>query len=190
MEFSAGWKPVPSVSESNPGRSLGIYNHGENCCLEDSTSHRAKHPRQSDKSVFEKKLGGGETNTDCTDITDFIRGATWYWIYYGLHLRLYGAGCLHQEIIRGNPSARQAQINPTTQKKSVKEQIRRIGFIRDCLWTWRASQRRASTSMGYCLPDSITSISFSNPETSSRVTLATLGIVFQTKLVVAHQGKA
>ena len=25
-------------SESNPGRSLGIYNHGENCCLEDSTS--------------------------------------------------------------------------------------------------------------------------------------------------------
>ena len=115
---------------------------------------------------------------------------TWYWIYYGLHLRLYGAGCLQQEIIRGNPSARQAQINPTTQKKSVKEQIRRIGFIRDCLWTWRASQRRASTSMGYCLPDSITSISFSNPETSSRVTLATLGIVFQTKLVVAHQGKA
>ena len=59
MEFSAGWKPVPSVSESNPGRSLGIYNHGENCCLEDSTSHRAKHPLQSVKSVFEKKLGGG-----------------------------------------------------------------------------------------------------------------------------------
>ena len=55
MEFSAGWKPVPSVSESNPGRSLGIYNHGENCCLEDSTSHRAKHPLQSVKSVFEKK---------------------------------------------------------------------------------------------------------------------------------------
>ena len=83
-------------------------------------NHRAKHPRQSDKSVFEKKLGGGETNTDCTDITDFIRGATWYWIYYGLHLRLYGAGCLQQEIIRGNPSARQAQINPTTQKNPWK----------------------------------------------------------------------
>ena len=73
MEFSAGWKPVPSVSESNPGRSLGIYNHGENCCLEDSTSHRAKHPRQSDKSVFEKKLGG-KTNTDLSDSTDFING--------------------------------------------------------------------------------------------------------------------
>ena len=73
MEFSAGWKPVPSVSESNPGRSLGIYNHGENCCLEDSTSHRAEHPRQSDKSVFEKKLGG-KTNTDLSDSTDFING--------------------------------------------------------------------------------------------------------------------
>ncbi|MDY3964785.1 MAG: hypothetical protein SOZ25_01235 [Prevotella sp.] len=43
--------------------------------------------------------------------------------------------------------------------------------------------------MGYCLPDSSTFI-IGNPETSSRVTLATLGIVFQTKLVVAHQGKA
>ena len=52
--WSAVWKTVPSVSESNPGRCLGIYNQGENCCLEDSTSHRAKHPRQSDKSVFEK----------------------------------------------------------------------------------------------------------------------------------------
>ena len=33
---------------------------------------RAKHPRQSDKSVFEKKLSG-ETNTDYKDITDFIK---------------------------------------------------------------------------------------------------------------------
>ena len=31
--------------------------------------HRAKHPRQSDKSVFEKKLWG-ETNTDYKDWTD------------------------------------------------------------------------------------------------------------------------
>ena len=33
-------------------------------------AQRAKHPRQSVKSVFEKKLGGDETNTDSTD---FIR---------------------------------------------------------------------------------------------------------------------
>ena len=33
---------------------------------------RAKHPHQSYKSVFEKKLSG-ETNTDYKDITDFIK---------------------------------------------------------------------------------------------------------------------
>ena len=41
-------------SESNPGRSLGIKAMTRNDCLEDSTSHRAKHPCQSYKSVFEK----------------------------------------------------------------------------------------------------------------------------------------
>ena len=41
-------------SESNPGRSLGIYTAYSDSCLEDSTSPRPKHPRQSDKSVFEK----------------------------------------------------------------------------------------------------------------------------------------
>ena len=34
--------------------------------------------------------------------------------------------------------------------------------------------------MGYCLPDSSLLLSY-NPETASRVTLASLGIVFQTK---------
>ena len=61
--------------------------------------------------------------------------------------------------------------------------IRRIWVIRDWFWIWRASQRRVSASMGYCLPDSITSISFSNPETASRVTLATLGTGFQPALL-------
>ena len=41
-------------SESNPGLSLGIYTAYSDSCLEDSTSPRPKHPRQSDKSVFEK----------------------------------------------------------------------------------------------------------------------------------------
>ena len=36
---------------------------------------------------------------------------------------------LQQELIRENLSARQAQRNPITQKKSVKEQIRRIRFL-------------------------------------------------------------
>ena len=43
-------------SESNPGRSLGIYRAYSDCCLEDSTSQRAKHPRKSDKSVFVSPL--------------------------------------------------------------------------------------------------------------------------------------
>ena len=38
---------------------------------------------------------------------------------------------LQQELIRENLSARQAQRKPITQKKSVKEQIRRISVIRD-----------------------------------------------------------
>ena len=58
-------------SESNPGRSLGIYRAYSDCCLEDSTAQRTKHPRQSDKSVLKKTQWRNE---------------------HGLHLRLYGAG--------------------------------------------------------------------------------------------------
>ena len=43
-------------SESNPGRSLGIYKARRDGCLEDSTSQRAKYPCQSDKSVFVSPL--------------------------------------------------------------------------------------------------------------------------------------
>ena len=52
-------------SESNPGRSLGIYRAYSDCCLEDSTSQRAKHPRKSDKSVFVSPLSFF-SNTDLT----------------------------------------------------------------------------------------------------------------------------
>ena len=41
-------------SESNPGRSLGIYRAYSDSCLEDSTSPRPSIRCQSDKSVFEK----------------------------------------------------------------------------------------------------------------------------------------
>ena len=51
-------------SESNPGRSLGIYRAYSDSCLEDSTSPRPKHPRQSDKSVFEKKLSSERTRIE------------------------------------------------------------------------------------------------------------------------------
>ena len=145
-------------------------------------AHRAKHPRQSDKSVFEKKTRRRWNEHGLYGFNGF---------YQRCYLILDLLRIAFAPIRRGMPPARdnpwQSQ-RPTganksnNTKKSVKEQIRRIGVIRDRFWTRRASQRRASTSMGYCLPDSITSISFSNPETSSRVTLATLGIVFQTKL--------
>ena len=51
-------------SESNPGRSLGIYTAYSDSCLEDSTSPQPKHPRQSDKSVFEKKLSSERTRIE------------------------------------------------------------------------------------------------------------------------------
>ena len=58
---------------------------------------------------------------------------------------------LHQEIIRDNHSARQAQTNHNRINKSVKEQIRRLRVIRDRFWTQRESWRRKSSSTRYCL---------------------------------------
>ena len=88
---------------------------------------------------------------------------------------------LQQEIIRDNHSARQAQTNHNRKNKSVKEQIRRIRVIRDRFWTRRESRRRKSLSIRYCLPYSPPRHCF-NPETSSRVTLASLDIGFQPNL--------
>ena len=88
IDGELGWKTVPPTERSirvNPinlcSKKTGRLNeHGfigfNGFYQVVILAQRAKHPRQSDKSMFEKKLGGGETNTDCTDITDFIRGAT------------------------------------------------------------------------------------------------------------------
>ena len=51
-------------SESNPGRSLGIYTAYSDSCLEDSTSPRPSIRCQSDKSVFEKKLSNERTRIE------------------------------------------------------------------------------------------------------------------------------
>ena len=51
-------------SESNPGRSLGIYRAYSDSCLEDSTSPRPSIRCQSDKSVFEKKLSSERTRIE------------------------------------------------------------------------------------------------------------------------------
>ena len=50
-----------------------------------------------------------------------------------------------------------------------------VNFLSACA----LSRRRRSKSARYCLPDSSLLLSY-NPETSSRVTLASLGTVFQT----------
>ena len=57
--------------------------------------------------------------------------------------------------------------------------IRRIGFIREPFERMRTEPKAKEHNKGYCLPDSSLLLSY-NPETSSRVTLALLGTVFQT----------
>ena len=125
--------------------------------------------------------------TDNADTTDFIFSQILFLLVLLLDIG-FTTDCLcaytvldylQQEIIRENPSARQAQTNPGRHNKNPwKEQIRRISVIRDWFWTWRASQRRVSTSYGV-LSSRQLSLTFLIPETSSRVTLAALGIGFQ-----------
>ena len=63
----------------------------------------------------------------------------------------------------------------------MKEQIRRIWVIRDRFLNM-ASEPKASEHNNVVLSSRQLSLTFFIPETASRVTLATLGIVFQTKL--------
>ena len=57
-----GWKPIPSEARVTRDEVSGFINHGVTAVWK-TVPPRAKHPRQSYKSVFEKKLSG-ETNTD------------------------------------------------------------------------------------------------------------------------------
>ena len=77
--------------------------------------------------------------TDNADATDFIFSQILFLLVLPLDIG-FTTDCicaytaldsLQQEIIRDNHCARQAQINPTKYKKSVKEQIRRIRVICD-----------------------------------------------------------
>ena len=119
-----------------------------------------RNPCQSDKSVL-KKLSG-ETNTDCICA------------YTGLD-------SLQQEIIRDNHCARQAQTNHNWIKKSVKRtdpsHQRYPWLILNV-----ASETKASEHNKGVLSSIQLSLTFLIPETSSRVTLAALGIGFQPNL--------
>ena len=51
-------------SESNPGRSLGIYRVYSDSCLEDSTSPRPKHPLNPINPCSKKKLSSERTRIE------------------------------------------------------------------------------------------------------------------------------
>ena len=77
----------------------------------------------------------------------------------------------------------QSVVNPipssNTKLNPWKDKIRRIGVIRELFEHVRTEPKAKEHVIRYCLPDSSLLLSY-NPETSSRVTLASLGIVFQT----------
>ena len=134
-------------SEINPGRSLGTTTKKKRAVWKtvptqtEFTCSSLRDDHKCSKSITD--------NADATDLF-FSR------ISFNLVLPLdiwFTTDCicayaaqdsLQQEIIRDNHSARQAQTNHKWIKKSVKEQIRRIRFIRDRFWTWRVSRRRKS----------------------------------------------
>ena len=82
---------------------------------------------------------------------------------------------------RRNPAPYRRKYNP----KEIREKIKSVASVLfvNSLSACGLSRRRRSTTMGYCLPDSLSLLVY-NPETSSRVTLALLGTGFQTALTV------
>ena len=150
-----GWKPIPSVARVTRDEVSGFIKH-------EGTAVWKTVPPLLCSFAF----GSVRTRSKGSGITPMRRILSFHGFLFLLVLPLdigFTTDCfcaytaldyLQQEIIRENPSARQAQTNHNWIKKSVKEQIRRISVIRDWFWTWRARQRRVSTSMGYCLPDS------------------------------------
>ena len=74
------------------------------------------------------------------------------------------------------PTERSIRVNPINPCSKKTRRLNEHGFI-----GFNGFYQR-----WYCLPDSSPFI-IGNPETSSRVTLATLGIVFQTKLITNYK---
>ena len=74
------------------------------------------------------------------------------------------------------PTERSIRVNPINLCSKKTGRLNEHGFI-----GFNGFYQR-----WYCLPDSSPFI-IGNPETSSRVTLATLGIVFQTKLITNYK---
>ena len=127
--------------------------------------------------------------TDNADATDFIFSQILFLLVLPLDIG-FTTDCfcaytaldsLQQEIIRENPSARQAQTNHNWIKQSVKRTDPSHQRYPWLILNVRARQRRVSTSYGV-LSSRQLSLTFLIPETSSRVTLSALGIGFQPNL--------
>ena len=127
--------------------------------------------------------------TDNADATDFIFSQILFLLVLPVDIG-FTTDCfcaytaldyLQQEIIRENPSARQAQTNHNWIKKSVK---RTDPSHRRYPWLILnvASETKASEHIKGVLSSRQLSLTFLIPETSSRVTLAALGIGFQPNL--------
>ena len=134
------------------------------------------------RSPFSKSI---TDNADATDL--FFHG---FLLCCWISLRLSGAGIVTDYLLLEESCAVQAQIqserNPISsgnvRLNEIREKIKSVASVLsvNSLSACGQSRRRRSTTMWYCLPDSSLLLSY-NPEPSSRVTLALLGIVFQTK---------
>ena len=105
-------------SESNLGKSLGIYNWGEESCLEDSTT-----------LLCSFACGSVRTRSKSSRITPMRRILSFHGFNFVLLLGIgFTTDCicaftaldnLQQEIIRDNHCARQAQRNPARHNKNL-----------------------------------------------------------------------
>ena len=154
----SGWKPIPSVARVTGTKSRD-YKARKDDCLEDST-----------QLICSFAFGSVRTRSKGSRIKPMRRikpPSCPPWGMKGLALATWGSSW--QSVTKEKPLQGGGG-------EGLK--IRRIGVIRDWFWTWRASQRRVSTSYGV-LSSRQLSLTFLIPETSSRVTLAALGIGFQ-----------
>ena len=143
----SGWKPIPSVARVTGTKSRD-YKARKDDCLEDST-----------QLICSFTFGSVRTRSKSSRITLIRRifkpSPTPPWRGFSLVTDCQ----LETQVASARPFIPQGG-----QEGGL---IRRIGFIRDWFWTWRASQRRVSTSYGV-LSSRQLSLTFLIPETSSR----------------------
>ena len=106
----------------------------------------------------------------------FLRISITLWTIWGLSLAGVYPAPSGAIIIRNKSNIKwNIRLNEIREKiKSVASALS-VNLLSAC----GLSRRRRSTTMWYCLPDSLSLLVY-NPETSSQVTLAALGTVFQT----------